>query len=264
MALRTRKPTGQVSWPFLLLAGAEKSGKSYAAAAFSASEMIGRTYWIEVGESDADMYGSLPGARYEIVEHDGTMQSILQAVHDASAEPVADGKPNCIVLDSITNIWDMLVSEQEAVTLRRGKTSMTVDQWNVAKRQWRKLVSALNAHNGPVLVTARLEQVTVMRDGRPTTDKTWKVRAEKSLPFEVTGTVEMRAPGEVYITGLRSLKVQAAQGQLVPIPNLTVERLMQGLGIDGGSRRITPAVEQPEQYPDPSDADALFKSGDVH
>ena len=29
MALKTRKPTGQVSWPFLLLAGAEKSGKSY-------------------------------------------------------------------------------------------------------------------------------------------------------------------------------------------------------------------------------------------
>lgn len=61
MALKTRKPTGQVSWPFLLLAGAEKSGKSYAAAAFSASDLIGRTFWIEVGESDADMYGMSPG-----------------------------------------------------------------------------------------------------------------------------------------------------------------------------------------------------------
>ncbi|MCR2051473.1 ATP-binding protein [Actinomyces bowdenii] len=258
MALRTRKPTGQVSWPFILLAGAEKSGKSYAAATFSASDMIGRTFWIEVGESDADMYAVLPGARYEIVEHDGTMQSILQAVKDASAEPPTNGKPNCIVLDSITNVWDMLVSEQEAVTLRRGKTSMTVDQWNVAKRQWRKLVSALNAHVGPVLATARLEQVTVMSNGKPTPDKTWKIRAEKSLPFEVTGTVEMRAPGEAYITGLRSLKVKAAQGQLVPIPNFTVERLMHGLGIDGGGRRITPAVEQPEQYPDPTDTNTIL------
>jgi len=121
MALKTRKPTGQVSWPFLLLAGAEKSGKSYAAAAFSASDLIGRTFWIEVGESDADMYGSLPGARYEIVEHDGTMASILQAVHDASAEPTRGGKPNCIVVDSITNVWDMLIGEQEAVTIRRIK-----------------------------------------------------------------------------------------------------------------------------------------------
>lgn len=258
MALKTRKPTGQVSWPFLLLAGAEKSGKSYAAAAFSASDLIGRTFWIEVGESDADMYGSLPGARYEIVEHDGTMASILQAVRDASAEPTRAGKPNCIVVDSITNVWDMLIGEQEAVTIRRGKTSMTIDQWNTAKRQWRKLVTALNSHPGPVLVTARLEQVTVMANGRPTTDKTWKVRAEKSLPFEVTGTVEMRAPGETYLTGLRSLKVKAAQGQHLPIQGFTVDGLMRDLGVDGGGRRLTPAVEQPQQYPDPTD---LFQDG---
>ena len=112
------------------------------------------------------MYGSLPGARYEIVEHDGTMASILQAVRDASAEPARAGKPNCIVVDSITNVWDMLIGEQEAVTIRRGKSSMTIDQWNTAKRQWRKLVTALNSHPGPVLVTARLEQVTVMANGR--------------------------------------------------------------------------------------------------
>lgn len=129
---------------------------------------------------------------------------------------------------------------------------MTIDQWNTAKRQWRKLVTALNSHPGPVLVTARLEQVTVMANGRPTTDKTWKVRAEKSLPFEVTGTVEMRAPGETYLTGLRSLKVKAAQGQHLPIQGFTVDGLMRDLGVDGGGRRLTPAVEQPQQYPDPA------------
>ena len=83
MTIKTRKPTGKAPWPMLLLAGVQKSGKSYACAAFSASDLIDRTFYIEVGEGSADQYGALPGARYEIVEHDGSWQGILAACEAA-------------------------------------------------------------------------------------------------------------------------------------------------------------------------------------
>ena len=79
MTLQTRKPTGIPSWPIVLLTGVEKSGKTYAAAAASASEMVGRTLWLGIGEDDPDEYGAIPGTRFEIVVHDGTYRSILAA-----------------------------------------------------------------------------------------------------------------------------------------------------------------------------------------
>ena len=43
--LVTRKPSGLPSWPVILLAGREKTGKSYHAALASSSALIGRTFW---------------------------------------------------------------------------------------------------------------------------------------------------------------------------------------------------------------------------
>ena len=70
MTIKTRKPTGKAPWPMLLLAGVQKSGKSYACAAFSASDLIDRTFYIEVGEGSAD----------QVIESKG-----LKQVTDSSA-----------------------------------------------------------------------------------------------------------------------------------------------------------------------------------
>ena len=67
MSLKTRKPTGLPAWPILLIAGVEKAGKTYAAAAASSSDLIGRTLWVSIGEDDPDEYGAIPGARFEII-----------------------------------------------------------------------------------------------------------------------------------------------------------------------------------------------------
>lgn len=72
MTLTTRKPTGLPSWPILLIAGVPKAGKSYACAAASASPLVGRTLWVPVGEDDPDELGGIPGADFDIVQHDGT------------------------------------------------------------------------------------------------------------------------------------------------------------------------------------------------
>ncbi|MFD6811895.1 hypothetical protein, partial [Streptomyces anthocyanicus] len=78
--LKTRKPTGIVPWPLVLIEGEEGSGKSYSAAEFSASDLIGQTYWIDLAEGSADEYAAIEGADYEIVVHDGTYRDILEQI----------------------------------------------------------------------------------------------------------------------------------------------------------------------------------------
>ena len=245
--LVTRPPTGKPPWPILLLAGAEKTGKSYSSAEASASELIGRTLWVGVGEDAPDEYGALPGARFEIVEHDGTYRGVLAALALCAAEPSDPAKPNLIVLDSATRLWDLLCDEQQVVANARARrkaeqrksplpdedATITMDQWNTAKQRWAHVMDTLRAHNGPSIVTARLEAVVVVKDGQPTTDKTWKVKAEKSLPFDCGAVVEMPARGESYLTGVRSLRFKPSEAGRTDYPNFTVEKLWRDLGLAG-------------------------------
>lgn len=234
-AIHTRRPTGKPPWPIMLLAGSEKAGKSYAAAVASASAVIGRTFWISIGEDDPDELGALPGARFEIVEHDGTYRGILGAIDAAAAQP-ADGPPNMIVVDSSSRLWDLLVDDEQAKANSRHKAStddaqITMDLWNHAKARWGNVMTLLRSHNGPVIITSRFKLVTVIEKGKPTPEKEWKVQAEKSLIFDVGVVVEMPARGEVYLTSVRSLKFAAEPGARVPYADFTVEKLWRDLGV---------------------------------
>lgn len=245
MTLTTRLPTGKAPWPILLIAGVEKSGKSYSCAEASASSLIGRTLWVSVGEDDPDELGALPGARFEIVQHDGTYRGILAALTGAAAEPAAGGKPNLIVLDSATRLWDLLCDEQQVEANRRAKVkaerarqaigdqdaTITMDQWNLAKQRWAHCIDALRDHTGPSVVTARLEEVTVLdARGNPTKERAWKVKAEKSLPYDVGVTVEMPERGKSLLVGVRSLRFIAKEAR-TDYPGFTVERLWTDLGL---------------------------------
>lgn len=248
MSLKTRKPTGLPSWPILLLTGVEKSGKTYAAAAASASKMIGRTLWIGIGEDDPDEYGAIPGARFEIVEHDGTYRGVLGSIKAAVAEVAADETPGLIVVDSATRLWNLLSDEAQESANRRARAKaekfhrpvsdedaqITVDLWNVAKSRWDNVMDLLREHRGPSIVTARLDNTAIMNDkGEPTKDRTWKVQGHKSLPYDVGAIVEMPAPGEAVLTGVRSLRVRNAQTARRPFPGFTVEKLWAEMGLDG-------------------------------
>lgn len=251
--MKTRQPTGKPSWPIILLAGAEKAGKTYHAAQASASELVGRTFWVGVGEDDPDEYGAIDGARFEIVEHDGTYRAILAALTEAAAEPSEPGVPNLIVLDSATRLWDLLCDEQQAVANARAKrraeqyskplpdqdATITMDQWNTAKQRWAHIIDTLRDHQGPSLVTARLDVVTVMNDkGEPTKDRASRVKAEKSLPFDVGAIVEMPAVGEAWLRGVRSLRFKPGDTGKAEFPDFTVDALWRRLGLsdDVGAR----------------------------
>jgi hypothetical protein len=245
--LTTRKPTGKPAWPILLIAGAEKAGKSYACAEASSSSLIARTLWVGVGEDDPDELGALPGARFEIVEHDGTYRGILAALTACAAQPPVKGKPNLIVLDSATRLWDLLCDEQQHIANQRAErkakkfgkplpdedATITMDQLNTAKQRWAHVIDTLRQHQGPSIVTARLESVTIVQDGQPTADKDWKVKAEKSLPFDVGCIVEMPQRGETYLTGVRSLrfKPDPAHPERTEYKPFTVDKLWRDLGL---------------------------------
>jgi hypothetical protein len=269
--LVTRQPTGKPSWPTILLAGGEKSGKSWSAAAFSSSDLIGRTFYIEIGEHYADEYGAIPGARYEIVQHDGTYRGIARAVWAATKQERVDGKPNCIVIDSATILWDMLSDQAQRTANARWRKNnpnapepddevkVTVDLWNTAKDKFGDIIRMLYQFDGPVIITARLELVTVMVGGKPTTDKTWKVRSEKNLPFEVDAVIQAREPRSWQVTGLRSTRLELPVGKTLPLPNFTVDGFLRKLGLaeEGATAPRSVTLPRPDAPPKPA-ADGRF------
>lgn len=253
MTLTTRKPTGLPPWPVLLIAGGEKTGKSYSCALASASPKVDRTLWVSVGEQDPDQYAALEGADFEIVEHDGSVAGILRVLTEIASLPPQD-PPTLLVVDSMTRLWDMVTDQLQATATaraqRNGKgaeVAISMDLWNRGKGMWRHIVQAINAHHGPVLLTARLEPVTVMDDrGKPTPIKADKIKTEKSLPYDVDGVIQMPERGRTIISGLRSLLVRL-DGP-TEYPDFTVDALWSSLGL---------GVTSPRRVSEPVEAEAL-------
>src|SRR3954466_16353900 len=108
--LKTRKPTGRVPWPCILLEGEEKAGKSWALAQFSTSDRIGTLYWIDLNEGAGDEYGAIPGANYQLLEPDGPSAQGLAAVQAVKAEArraTDAGEPPVVLgIDTGSAGWD--------------------------------------------------------------------------------------------------------------------------------------------------------------
>lgn len=246
-ALQTRKPTGLPSWPIILLGGREGAGKSWAAIEASASPLVGRTLYIGIGEDDPDEYALIPGADFEIVEHDGTYPGILAAIRAAVAEPMGD-LPTLIVLDSATRLWNLIGDNMQAIANKRakgrknaaGEFTISPDLWNVAASQWQDVMDALREHHGPAIITARLDSVTVMENGQPTTQKEWKVQAHKSLVFDATAVLEMHERGHFLITKVKSARVKLEKPKT--FPGFTVNTLWTDLGLSEGTAPRTHAT----------------------
>ncbi|MFD5864406.1 hypothetical protein ACFWGP_05610 [Agromyces sp. NPDC127015] len=224
MALKTRRPSGKPTWHITLLTGKEKVGKSHWIAEASACRLIHRTFWLPVGELDPDEYGIIPGADFEIIEHDGTLEDIIYQLTEAVMEdPGPNGEPNLIAVDSAGLIWTMLVERAQAiadarVAARHGgeipegmPVEIPSDVWTRTRKQWGEFMRVLRMHHGPVLLTARTDTITLNGvDGERSADK---VKAEKNLVYDVDSVIEMPTRGELILSGVRSgrLKLDGPQ-----------------------------------------------------
>lgn len=263
-ALKTRKPTGKAPWPLVLLEGEEKAGKSYACAAFSASPRIGRVFYFDIGEGAADQYGAIEGARYEVVDHDGSYRDILGQLQAVCAlDAIEQGRPNVIIIDALSNIWGMLCDEAQAIanarSHRRGRggeaeAQITMDLWNQAKRKWHAVLDLLKGYEGVVIATARGKEIAEVENGTPTGRSIWKVEGEKSLSYDVDVWVRLTRENPPLLVGARSLKVGVQPGvdRALALRDFTLERLIfdvLGVGEDAGPRNFRPLQTTPNGAP---------------
>ena len=266
LKLKTRKPTGIVPWPLVLIEGEEGSGKTYSAALFSASEKIGQMYWVDLDEGSADEYAALPGANYLIIEHDGTYRDILeqiQAVH-GEARRAAEAKepPVVLTIDSASALWRMLTTwtHDRARRSRRGAEALEKDPdaeidvpmnlWNDANERWARVMYLLRTFSGIVVLLARGKEVTAIGDdGKPLKEygkvvKDWRVQAQKDLGYDSTVWVRMRRDEPTQVIKARSLKLAVRPGKPLKIQEFAIEDLVfNGLGCSLESQpRIMPAL----------------------
>lgn len=236
MALVTRRPTGAVPWPLVLIEGEAKSGKTWAAAQFTASERVGRCFWVDLGEGAADEYGAIPGADYEIVEHDGSFAALLDNVKEIrkiGAKALADGdKPVVLVIDTMTEEWGILSewAKDRARSSKWNKKKLAEDPnadikisqnyWNDANARHKELMGLLKAFPGIVLMTSHGKQVSVQdENGQPVEGKKeHKVEAQKTLGGDVTIWVRLFQNEPGIIVGGRSVHLQFKPGQDEPKP----------------------------------------------
>lgn len=239
--IRSRKPTGRVPWPLILLEGPEKAGKSLIPVVLSRSDRFGMTYWIDLGEGAADEYAALPGADYEVIEHDGSYRDILEQVtavfNEAHRAHAAGEPPVVLVIDSGSALWTMLVNwtNDRARRSKVGQRKLdedpdaeidpTANLWNDATARWYRVMNLLMAFPGVAIITARGKEVKLGADGKPLPGNRteWKVEGQKNLGYDVTAWVRIqREPRTAELVGARSLRVSVPKNRPLPMPTTQV------------------------------------------
>jgi len=246
MTLKTRKPSGAVPWPLILIEGGEKSGKSWSCAELSGSGKVGQTYWIDFTEDGADEYGAVLGARYLVIDHNGSWGDILQQVEEVKAEAgraaQAGGPPVVLVIDSMSIEWELLKdwatqrakgSKSNKEKLRRdpaAEIKVPMNLWNDATARHRRLMTHLMTFPGIVVMTARGKEVASLDDnGRPIENsKEYKVEGNKTLAFDASVWVRLSRDTPPVIVGARSVHagIRPGRDDPKPVPDFNLEWLI--------------------------------------
>lgn len=240
--MRTRKPTGRVAFPLILLAGEAGAGKTWTAVEATGMEEVGQAWMIEIGEGQADEYGAVPGADFEIIEHDGSIGQIREAVRWAASQPVEDGTYPMLIIDSMTELWQLITAEAQVAANRRGRgrknqdgdRQITMDLWNRANDTWEGIITQLRQFPGLVLMTARMKITAVVNDeGQPTGQKDWKIEAQKNLPYRAQVVMEARAPRVWTMTKIATTvpELQLQPGKETTFNDFSVAKLVRTMGV---------------------------------
>jgi hypothetical protein len=279
MTLKTRKPSGVVPWPLILVEGGEKAGKSWACAELSTSKRIGQMYWIDLGEGSADEYGAIPGADYLIVEHDGSFAAIYAAVEEiyklAQKALMAGEKPVALVIDSMTAEWDLLKdwatnrardSKTNKVKLAKdpnAEIKVSTNYWNDANARHRKLMRLLMTFPGIALMTARGKEVAAMENGQPIEGKKeYRVEGQKTLGFDASCWIRLARDEPPIVVGARSVHTGIRPGRDEPLSlpeDWSLEWVIfEALKCDPSKAHVRDLVEgKPERTPEQIREEAL-------
>lgn len=241
----TRRPTGQVSHPLVLLEGEQKSGKTWAMGEFTASPRVGESFWMDFAEGAADEYGAIPGADYHILRHTGAWSNIMRGVNEvrdfARKQADAGEKPVLLCVDNMSAEWEMLKdwTSDRAKGSPKNKAKLEKDPdaeidiptnyWNDANARHKQLMAKLMTFPGIVVMTARGKPVNVIgAGGAPTGQKTYTLDAQKGLGNDVSMWIRMFRDSDPLVIGARSVKYGKKPGvdDPEPIQDFTLDRLI--------------------------------------
>ena len=232
--IHSRKPTGKVTWPCILVEGEEKAGKTWLAYQLSKSDKIGAAFAIDLGEGSADEYASI--GNYEVLMADPdnplapwTFPALLDqvsAVRDFAREQIEAGeKPVMLTIDTMSDEWGVLVDAITAKAARSEKNRRMLAEdpaaevkvpnhlWNDANAKHRRLMTMLLTFPGIVVLTARGKEVAEIRNGSPVEgSKVWKVEGQKNLAYDVTAWIRMRRNAPPTLEGCRSVHIGLRPG----------------------------------------------------
>lgn len=254
--LRAEKPTGLVAYPLLLVEGDAKTGRSAASYELSASPHVGRSFVFDMGEGTADEYAHL--GPYEVVRHNGTFTDLRSQMTLATKVPKVETKPNLIVLDDGTNLWDMLTNWTQD-RARRGKANQKAleadpdapivvapNLWNDRADRWWDIVNLLRMWDGIGIIICRGREVTKFDGERPMAGQTeYSIEAHKGLLGAVTAWVQMTRPHKATLMGIRSFNVEVpARGLPLPESNPLEHLVFEVMGAGGfdSSSRVVPDI----------------------
>lgn len=279
MTLRARPPTGHVAWPFVLVEGEEKAGKSALAYRISRSPHVNRTFVLDLGEGTADEYAEL--GPYEVLDHDGTFTGLFEQMSEAAAVPPGpDGRPNVIILDDGTVLWDLLKdwASARARQSKKARDALRADPdaeidvsrnlWNDAAERWGKVINLLRTFPGVGIMLARGKEVSgTDAAGQPTKAREWHVEVQKGTAGASSAWVRCLRPHTATLIGVRHLRLEVPPAGL-PLPNETLDDnpldyLVFGVLGAGGfvaSQRVAPSLADMgrpfDDEDDPADAAA--------
>ena len=248
--LRTRQPTGQIAWPLILVEGEEKVGKSYASYSLSADPRVGRTFVLDLGEGTADEYKAL--GPYEVIEHNGTYADMLDQLRAACDVPQQEGKPNVIVIDSATAVWELIKdwTEHRARNSNAGRKRLADDPdaevdvpmnlWNDARERWNRIVNLLRKWDGIGILICRARETAKVQGGKPVAGQTdYTIEAHKSTPFAVKAQVRMTKPHTATLVAIHKLGAHVPlKGVPLPDENPLGHLVWDVLGAGTGPARI--------------------------
>lgn len=276
MTLRTRKPTGKPPFPLVLIEGPEKCGKTWTALQFSGDERVGRAWALDLGEGSLDEYGAIPGADYEIIDHDGTWKDIVGQLEAAREEARKDRDaglpPALLTVDSGSTEWEMLKawvdirarrSPANAAKLRKdpdAEIKAPRNVWNDVDARHRKFMTLLLTFPGIVVVTARGKEIGATgKDGQPIPgEKDYRVEGHKNLGYDATAWVRLSRTEPPIVVGLRSVAhgVRPGIDPVVPWRDFSLGELVFGLigceltgGVVRNVRELDADQVMPEEEP---------------
>lgn len=222
--LRTRKPRGGQAWPFILLTGGEFAGKTTQVGLLAASGRFARTWVLPFGE-DPDQYHEYD-ADAEVVEHDGTLYEFAAALEQiaaqVNAQPLIDGKPQLVVIDSGSPLWDLCSQIAEARARKSDEATAdlmrnpyaTVNigplNWAAVNKMWTRMIRTMKTMQAVVVMTSRAKDGVVIDAGgnidrfaAKRGEKTYRVAVQSETPYEATAFVKLDRIDPPQVLGAR-------------------------------------------------------------